>query len=148
MLPSTSLLRPRYFHAPIHPRSDKEPPSRPQIRFLFPVLPLWNVCAAVTLQRVYNNRSKSAAWRLVAAATSALLAGGAAVTALAAAASFANYPGGHGLRQLHAAGAARAAEAGRQGRNVTVHVGVLPAMTGVSRFGELGPPWQYSKVWG
>ena len=29
----------------------------------------------------------------------------------------------------------------------TVHVAVLPAMTGVSRFGEHGAPWQYSKVW-
>ena len=27
-----------------------------------------------------------------------------------------------------------------------VHVGVLPAQTGVSRFQARGPPWRYSKV--
>lgn len=27
-----------------------------------------------------------------------------------------------------------------------MHIDVLPAMTGVSRFGEYGPPWHYSKV--
>ena len=61
-----------------------------------------------------------------------------------------NYPGGHALHQLHQLHAARqtAKHAGLEGTPLPskVHIDILPAMTGVSSFGELGPPWQYSKV--
>lgn len=69
-----------------------------------------------------------------------------------------NYPGGEALYRLHnelAGGGAwrksgtlqqSVVPAPGQMDNVTVHVGVLPAMTGVSRFLELGPPWAYFKV--
>ena len=116
-----------------------------EVRFLFPVLPLWNLAAAVTLARLWAARRRSAARALLAAAAAAAVAAGLGVTALTAAASAANYPGGAALARLHSLGAADAAAAAAAGRCVTVHIGVLPAMTGVSRFGEAAAPWAYSK---
>ncbi|GAB4819169.1 hypothetical protein N2152v2_006215 [Parachlorella kessleri] len=126
-----------------------------EVRFLFPVLPLWNVCAAAAVQRVTVGRSKSPLRRLLFLATGAFLAGGACLTLLSVAASRWNYPGGHALARLHELAQqqpawqqqhGKKAGGGVPGTNMTsVHIGVLPAMTGVSRFGELGPPWAYSK---
>lgn len=120
------------------------------MRFLFPVLPLWNICAAVAVQRITINRTKSLPRRLLFLCTAALLAAGAAATALTAAASAWNYPGGYALARLHALAGQQRGGAGDGGSGSgsarSVHIGVLPAMTGVSRFGEMGPPWHYSKV--
>lgn len=116
-----------------------------EVRFLFPVLPLWNLAAALTLARLWAGRRKSAARALLAAAAAAAVAAGLGVTALTAAASAANYPGGAALAQLHSLGAADAAAAAAAGHRLTVHIDILPAMTGVSRFGEEGAPWAYSK---
>ena len=110
------------------------------------MLPLWNVCAAVAVQRAWDGRGKSAGRRALLALALALLAAGAARSAVSAAAAAANYPGGSALRALHALRSDAAARALQQGRTLSVHVGVLPAQTGVSRFGELGAPWAYSKV--
>ena len=109
----------------------------------------------MALQRFTVNRFKSLLRRLLFLVTGVLLAGGACLTLLSVVASTWNYPGGHALAKLHklaqqqAAGQQHAQRegGGLPGANVTsVHIGVLPAMTGVSRFGELGPPWAYSKV--
>lgn len=116
-----------------------------EVRFLFPVLPLWNVAAAVTLQRLWVGRGKSAVRAALLAAAAAALAAGLGLTALTAAASARNYPGGEALQALHRLAAADAAAAAAAGRQLWVHIGVLPAMTGVSRFGEAGAPWVYSK---
>jgi alpha-1,6-mannosyltransferase len=117
-----------------------------ELRFLLPVLPLWNVAAAAGVAQLWRRARRGApAWRLAGAAAGAALAAGAAAAALTAAASAANYPGGAALQTLHALGAQHAKQALSAGGNVTVHIDVLPAMTGVSRFGERGPPWVYSK---
>jgi alpha-1,6-mannosyltransferase len=119
-----------------------------EVRFLFPVLPLWNLAGAAALQRLWLGRRKSAARRLALLAALAALAAGLALTLVTAAASRHNYPGGDALRQLHEAAAPDAAAAAAAGRSLRVHIGVLPAMTGVSRFGEAGAPWEYSKAEG
>jgi alpha-1,6-mannosyltransferase len=119
-----------------------------ELRFLFPALPLWNLAAGAGLAALDARcaaRRGGGGWRWARRAARAALAAGAAAAALMAVASARNYPGGAALRRVHALGAADAAAAADAGRALTVHVGVLPAMTGASRFGERGAPWTYSK---
>eukprot|EP01130_Rhizamoeba_saxonica_P015564 TRINITY_DN7025_c0_g1_i1.p1 TRINITY_DN7025_c0_g1~~TRINITY_DN7025_c0_g1_i1.p1 ORF type:complete len:476 (-),score=29.76 TRINITY_DN7025_c0_g1_i1:9-1436(-) len=47
-----------------------------------------------------------------------------------------NYPGGYAFDQLHRI---------EDRDNIKVHIDTLPAMTGVTRFGEINPTWDYSK---
>lgn len=126
-------------------------PQTPQVRFLLPVLPLFNLGAAVALVRVTNNRRKSRARALAWLVTLSLLAASTAASAFMLFVSAHNYPGGQALYSLHLREAAggpwfRATTDGRGQPDRKVHVGVLPAMTGVSRFLELDGHWMYSKV--
>lgn len=116
-----------------------------EVRFLFPVLPLWNLCAAAAMGHLSRNKNISLLRTLFWLAAIASLAAGAATAGLGLAAGSVNYPGGFALHELHQMGASRAKQALITGKNITVHISVLPAMTGVSRFGEAGAPWVYSK---
>ena len=86
-----------------------------QVRFLFPVLPLFNIAAAAGLMRLYRNRQKGLLWQGLCLTALALLACSAAAGVLMTAVSRCNYPGGHALAKMHAAEASRAAEAMRAG---------------------------------
>ena len=108
-----------------------------EVRFLFPALPLFNAAAAAALARAWRSRGKSALSALLALACAGLVLASCAAVGVMAWAAHWNYPGGWALRALHGAGCG-----GEGGR---VHIDVLAAMTGVSRFGEQGAPWSYSK---
>jgi hypothetical protein len=75
-----------------------------QVRFLFPVLPLFNAVAAAGLAHVWQlcrrQRSNNILWH-VGASIAASMCLSIVLTALAA--SHFNYPGGTALQQLHAA---------------------------------------------
>ena len=124
-----------------------------QVRFLLPVLPVFNTASAAALARIWTNRHK-AGWRVAWAASLLLLAATPFATTVMVSVSRHNYPGGHALHQLHElhlaghTGGQQMLQGFEQqaSARVKVHIDVLPAMTGVSRFGERGPPWQYSKV--
>lgn len=124
-----------------------------QIRFLLPILPVYSIASAAALGRIWINKHKPAG-RLFGAIAVLLLSATAAATTVMTAVSRQNYPGGHALHQLHilhsagqkASMPALACTEQEQVAPVRVHIDVLPAMTGVSRLGELGLPWQYSKV--
>jgi len=53
-----------------------------EMRFLFPVLPLFNTCAAVAIARLHLNRVKSLPWRAAYAACVAALLASAAASAV------------------------------------------------------------------
>lgn len=122
-----------------------------ELRFLLPVIPLFNLvasCAIASLQvRAFPSRKKSdgdAPVRSLCLPKAVFLAALAvAVSSLAPSlvflrASSLNYPGGQAIIRLHLYPQLCA--------KGTVHIGNLAATTGVTRFGQLGPPWEYSKA--
>jgi len=134
-----------------------------ELRFIFPALPVLNLCAAVgwarlregVEERKKRTRGKETSissfltilcryayllgWRVVFLSLSTL--------PLFLAASRKNYPGVEGLRLLHthlfstssSSSLLSMVEGGREGERgqVRLHIGVLAAQTGVSRFGEV-----------
>lgn len=126
------------------------------MRFLFPVLPLFNLAAAAGLVRIRHRRGKSGRHRLAWLAALGMLAATAAAAMLMLYISAHNYPGGQAMYRLHKQHAPGGSWWGAAGNHsssssstaeaVNVHIGVLPAMTGVSRFLEKDAPWRYSKV--
>ena len=86
-----------------------------QVRFLFPVLPLFNVAGAAGLVRMYRNRQKGLLWQGLWLIALAALACSATAVVLMTAVSGCNYPGGRALAKMHAAEASLAAEALRSG---------------------------------
>ena len=116
-----------------------------ELRFMLPVLPLFTACAAPAALRIWHNRRKS----LFAMSLSLGMYAGLLVCSVAlvffAAASVRNYPGGLAMSSLHALYEPQAAGARNSSPPPSVHVGVLPAMTGVSQFLER-PDFLYSKL--
>ena len=112
-----------------------------ELRFIFPVLPLFNVSAATVLARIWNGRSKPGAGRkFVTLAAFGMLCASAALVCVFTAASAVNYPGGVAFSRLH------------HDRTIApvpgvVHIDVPAKMTGVSLFGEAPPGsgWTYAK---
>lgn len=113
-----------------------------QVRFLLPILPVFNIASAAALARIWNNRRKQA-WLIPGLAACLLVLGSTCATSVMLTVSRHNYPGGHALHELHKWQASHVT--GSKGP-FSVHIDVLPAMTGVSRFGEIEDPWTYSKV--
>jgi len=117
-----------------------------ELRFVLCAAPMLNVGAAAALAGLHARipAAPRTAGRKLAAfvARAALAAGLAAAVALCCcflAAARLNYPGAHAMLKLHALTAAEARPPPR------VHIGVEAAVSGASRFLELGPPWRYSK---
>jgi alpha-1,6-mannosyltransferase len=111
-----------------------------EVRFLFPVLPLFNVGVAVALSRIHAMLVYPGKDKPVSGVAQLIYAGGIGALVLSLAASLAfvevsrrNYPGGLALDAL-----THHVQKEQQGRiaEIRVHVDVASAMTGVSKFAE------------
>jgi len=109
-----------------------------ELRFVWYTIPLINVVAAVGLNRILNNKTKSFGNRMAYLLALLGLLGSMLATWFLLGISSMNYPGGFALQKLHSLeGPASTAH---------VHIDVAAAMTGVSRFGErMSDQWRYSK---
>ncbi|KAJ7551424.1 hypothetical protein O6H91_06G015000 [Diphasiastrum complanatum] len=110
-----------------------------ELRFVLPSLPILNMAAAIALSRIYLSRWKPR-WTILYRGCVLMLLASVGYTMVTSIASYANYPGGQALEMLHKIDANTSNSIPR-----IVHIDVLPAMTGISRFCEKGPPWSYSK---
>nr|SVE84204.1 EOG090X04MD [Daphnia pulex] len=109
-----------------------------ELRFIVYALPLLNVAAAAACSRLWENRTKGK-WRtLLALVAIGHLVANLVLTSFLLMVSRANYPGGEALSLLHKMESYES--------NVTVHIDVLAAQTGISRFGQLHDNWMYDKT--
>jgi len=103
-----------------------------ELRFLFPVLPLFNFCAACGMHRLNLNRKKSIKGNFLhALAWMGVIVSCAVSIGVFAKASIANYPGGEALAAFHELNP----EHNTLG-HVRIHIDDHCAQTGASRFGQ------------
>eukprot|EP00940_MAST-03C_sp_MAST-3C-sp2_P001032 g1032.t1 len=134
-----------------------------ELRFIMPVFPIFNGLAALGMAKIWNlaeetsndkkavprrrlSKTRALVGRLGRLALIVLMSASTTACSVFFGASYWNYPGGHALVQLHQE---QAIVSGAQPR--LVHIDVTSAMTGVSRFVELGrdnddDAWSYSKA--
>uniref|UniRef100_A0A0C9QWF4 Mannosyltransferase n=1 Tax=Fopius arisanus TaxID=64838 RepID=A0A0C9QWF4_9HYME len=110
-----------------------------ELRFIIYVFPLLNIAAASVCHRIWENRLKSTFWAILSFSIIAHLILNAIGSMFFLCVAGSNYPGGMAIMRLH-----------RLERDtktpVNVHIDVLTAQTGVSRFTQLNPKWSYSKL--
>ncbi|XP_011504718.1 PREDICTED: dol-P-Man:Man(7)GlcNAc(2)-PP-Dol alpha-1,6-mannosyltransferase-like [Ceratosolen solmsi marchali] len=109
-----------------------------ELRFVMYVFPLLNVSAAAACHRIWENRSKSSWNALIALITLGHLILNAVFSIFLLCLAGLNYPGGLAITRLHGLESAHT-------ESVHVHIDVLTAQTGVSRFTQTNFSWIYSK---
>lgn len=110
-------------------------------RFLVYILPIFNLSAAVTVAKLIRaiKPDYNIAKKIFQAILTGLMCLSLMATFLLAFLSSLNYPGGEALKAVHDIAKNRGDSA------PSVHIHVSAAMSGASRFGEIGQGWNYDK---
>ncbi|KAK2707564.1 dol-P-Man:Man(7)GlcNAc(2)-PP-Dol alpha-1,6-mannosyltransferase-like isoform X2 [Artemia franciscana] len=108
-----------------------------ELRFIIYVIPLLDLAAAMGCHRLWENRLKGNFQMILAVSAVGHLLANSILSLFLLSVSSTNYPGGFALAKLHSLE--------HSPKNRSVHIDVFSAQTGISRFSQLNPHWEYNK---